>query len=264
MLHQIAEIRRWDLEHLAQPGPDSWEKVDRPSFYRALSAPGLSLIAEIKRQAPSAGPLRPNASVRRRARAYELGGATAISVLTEPRFFAGSFHDLREAAQSTQLPILCKDFVVDRRQIQWATRAGASCVLLIAGILPGNSLRAFIQMCREEGLESLVEVFTAEELDRALDAGAEAIGINSRDLRDFSVRLERVLELRSRVPKGILVVAESGVRSTEDLRQIARAGFDGVLVGTALMRSPKPGTLLRHWREGLVPCAGEDLRHYTP
>jgi indole-3-glycerol phosphate synthase len=260
LLEQIAESRRRDLSRSPGPGLDvAPPSRRRPCFREAILELGLSLIAEIKRRTPSAGPLALYARAGRRARAYELGGASAISVLTEPAFFAGSYSDLREAAENSSLPVLCKDFVVDERQILWAAEAGASCVLLIVRILPDASLCRLLQRCRELGLDALVEVYEAAELERALACGADLIGINSRDLRDFSVRFDRLIQLRDKVPSGIPVVAESGVRDARDLLRLQEAGFDAALVGTALMRSRKPGTLLRSWRTVLEKGAGESL-----
>ena len=259
ILAEIAQVRRWDVSLTEEvPGLAGLPalQVRGPSFREAVTEPGVSIIAEIKRRAPSAGDLSLHARVARRARVYALGGASALSVLTEPRYFAGSYLDLREAAEATELPVLCKDFVVDTRQIEWAVRAGARCVLLIVAILSDVELRELLAHARQRGLDVLVEVFDERELDRALEAGAGIIGINSRDLRDFSVSLERALELRRRVPSGIPVVAESGVRGAADLRLLREAGFDAVLVGTTLMRSRKPGKLLRKWREALGEGAG--------
>jgi len=259
ILAEIAWVRRWDVSLTEEPPGLTGlppVQVRGPSFREAVTKPGLSIIAEIKRRAPSAGDLCLHARAGRRARVYELGGASALSVLTEPRYFAGSYVDLWEAASATELPVLCKDFVVNRRQIEWAAKAGARCVLLIVAILTDEGLRDLLLYAQQRGLDTLVEIFDRRELGRALEAGAGMIGINSRDLRDFSVSLERVLELRRCVPAGIPVVSESGVRGPEDLRLLRDAGFDAVLVGTSLMRSRKPGKLLRKWREALGEGAG--------
>lgn len=251
ILQEIAETRRRDVKCWPDAGPVAGKRHPALSFREAIQRPGLAIIAEIKRKAPSAGDLAPRANARRRALAYQRGGADAISVLTEPHYFRGSFEDLAQAARVTSLPLLCKDFVVHEKQLRLAAQTGASAALLIVAILDDGELRDFIALCRELGLDPLVEVFDQRELDRALASGADLIGINSRNLRDFSVALGRALELRARVPEGIPVVAESGVRTGEDLLRVGDAGFDAVLIGTTLMRSRHPAALLRSWRRVL-------------
>ena len=211
------------------------------AFRDALAATGLSIIAEHKRSSPSAGAIRPGSSVAEIARAYERGGAAAMSVLTEERHFDGSLEDLREARRACGLPLLRKDFIVDSYQLAEAASAGAAAVLLIVAALEPPRLRALHDEAAARRLDVLVEVHDAAELEAALDAGACIVGINNRDLRDFSVELERTFSLRDAVPDGVLVVSESGISTPEQLARLCRHRVDGALVGERLMREDDPG-----------------------
>jgi indole-3-glycerol phosphate synthase len=214
-------------------------------FAETLRRPGLSVIAEHKRRSPSAGMLRAGTRVDEIARAYEAGGAGALSVLTEPHFFAGSLDDLREARGACKLPVLRKDFIIDRYQLYEAAVAGADAVLLIVAALDRRELAALHGQSRELGLAALVEVHDRAELDGALGAGAEIVGINNRDLTDFSVDVGRTYELLPDVPQGTVVVSESGFHHREDVEALERAGVDAVLVGERLMRADDPAGALR-------------------
>jgi indole-3-glycerol phosphate synthase len=216
----------------------------RGAFRAALSADGISVIAEFKRRSPSAGALREGARPDELARAYERGGARALSVLTEGPSFGGSLDDLRAARGATDLPILRKDFVVDRYQLLEARLAGADAALLIVAALADSELVALHQAARALGLDVLVEVHDAGELERALALAPEIVGINNRDLRDFSVDVARTHALRQAIPDGVVVVSESGIGSTEQLRELEREGVDAVLVGESLMRAPDPARAL--------------------
>jgi indole-3-glycerol phosphate synthase len=213
---------------------------DRP-FSEALLRPGVSLIAEHKRSSPSAGAIRAGSSVTDVVRAYERGGAAALSVLTEPRWFSGSLDDLREARAASELPILRKDFVVDPYQVYESAVAGADAILLIVAALDDHDLARLHGEARDLDLDVLVEVHDEEELARALEVvDADVIGINNRDLRDLSVDVERTYELLSDVPAGKTVVSESGFHSREQLDELERVGVDAVLVGESLMRAEDP------------------------
>ena len=222
----------------------------RHAFRDALAAPGLSIVAEHKRRSPSAGPIRPHSSVREIASAYERGGASAISVLTEERHFDGSLEDLREACAACRLPLLRKDFIVDSYQLVEAAWAGASAVLLIVAALEPAALSALRVEAEERGLDVLVEVHDRSELEVALAAGAELIGVNNRDLRDFSVDIERTFGLLDAMPDSVIVVAESGIRTPEHLARLRRDGVHAALIGERLMRESDPALALRALLDG--------------
>ena len=213
---------------------------DRP-FREALTRPGVSLIAEHKRRSPSAGEIRAGASVAEVVAAYERGGAAALSILTEGPHFGGSLDDLRDARGASVLPILRKDFVVDAYQVYESAVAGADAILLIVAALDDEDLAALHREALGLDLDVLVEVHDEDELERALEvADPDVIGINNRDLVDFSVDVERTYELLSDVPAGKTVVSESGFHTREQLDDLERVGVDAVLVGESLMRAPDP------------------------
>jgi indole-3-glycerol phosphate synthase len=239
------EARRRDLPQTDLESRLAERKEDRP-FNEALVRPGLSLIAEFKRRSPSAGALAPDSiDIAAQVAAYERGGAAALSVLTDEPHFGGSLADLRAARAACELPIIRKDFVVDPYQLYEAAVNGADAVLLIVAALSDESLRALHQEARSIDLDCLVEVHDAEELERALDAGAEVIGINNRNLDDMSVDLGTTLELMPDVPAGKTVVAESGISGREELEELERRGVDAVLIGGALMAAPDPEAKVR-------------------
>ena len=221
---------------------------DERPFSEALTRPGMSIIAEHKRRSPSAGPIREGTTVSEIVCAYERGGAAALSILTEPHHFGGSLDDLREARSSTRLPILRKDFVVDPYQVYESAAAGADAILLIVAALEPRALAQLHEEARAIDLDVLVEVHDEEELDRALEVDADVIGINNRDLRDFSVDLERTFGLLADVPTGKTVVAESGIANRDQVDELERVGIDAVLVGELLMRAPDPEEALRALR----------------
>ena len=217
----------------------------RPRLRAALSGPGLALIAEFKRRSPSAGEIRAGSSAGEIARAYERGGAAAMSVLTDGPYFGGSLADLREAATACALPLLRKDFVLDVYQLHEARAAGASAVLLIVAAIADEELQSLHSAALALGLDALVEVHDAPELERALAAGASLIVVNNRDLRDFSVEPQRTFALLELMPPDTLVVAESGISTREQLERLAAAGVAGALVGERLMRADSPERALR-------------------
>jgi indole-3-glycerol phosphate synthase len=214
-------------------------------FHAALTQSGIAVIAEFKRRSPSAGTLREGAELETLVPAYERGGASALSVLTEQQNFGGSLADLKLARELVRLPTLRKDFIVDQYQLLEARDAGADAVLLIVAALSDAELASLHAMARDLGLDVLVEVHDREEVARALDVGAQLIGVNNRDLRDFSVDVGRTSQLRGAIPPGIAVVSESGIASAEQLRSLEGEGVDAVLVGESLMRAAEPERALR-------------------
>jgi indole-3-glycerol phosphate synthase len=215
-------------------------------FSEALVRPGLSLIAEFKRRSPSAGEIAPGATVAEVCAAYERGGAAALSVLTDERHFGGSLDDLRGARAASSLPILRKDFIVDVYQLYEARVNGADAVLLIVAALDeDDALSLLFEEAEQLDLDCLVEVHDEPELERALQIGADVIGINNRDLDDLTVSLETTAELITDVPAGKTVVSESGYDHWEQLEELERIGCDAVLIGESLMRSGDPETAVR-------------------
>jgi indole-3-glycerol phosphate synthase len=214
-------------------------------LHAALTQPGMGVIAEFKRRSPSAGTLREGADVAEVVRAYERGGAIALSVLTEGPSFGGSLEDLSAARAACELPILRKDFIVDPYQLYEAKDVGADAVLLIVAALAAEELASLHSSARELGLDALLEVHDGEELQRALGLGADLVGINNRDLRDFSVEVERTSRLMAQVPVGVTVVSESGIATAEQLRGLHAEGVGAVLVGEVLMRAEDPEARLR-------------------
>ena len=217
----------------------------RPEFAASLRRDTVAIIGEIKRRSPSKGDLNPALDAAAQARAFELGGAAAISVLTEPTFFGGSVRDLRDVRSAVRVPVLKKDFHVDVAQLAEAVDAQASAVLLIARALSPDELPRLLTAARHLGLEVLVEVRSEAELERALDAEAEIIGVNSRDLETLEID-ERVPErIMPLIPPRVVRVWESGVHAVDDVRRAAACGADAVLVGSALSRAADPTALLR-------------------
>jgi len=202
------------------------------------------IIAEFKRASPSLGPIREEADVVAIGRAYQAAGAAAISVLADEHF-AGSLDDVAAASAALDIPVLCKDFILDKRQIVAARRAGADAILLIVAALPAPQLRPLVEFAERLGMHVLCEAHDPHEVDRAMSAGARIIGGNARDLRTFAVDLQRAVELRRLVPASFLYVAESGVSTPADIARLRDAGVDAVLVGTSLMSADDPGLALR-------------------
>ena len=219
------------VPYAATPHPQS------PIFEQALSAPGLSFICEVKKASPSKGIIVDDFPYLQIAQEYEEAGAAAISVLTEPEYFLGSDLYLWEIAEKVQIPVLRKDFVVDPYQIYEAKFLGAGAVLLICALLDGETLAQYIAIAEELGISALVEIHSEAEAEQALTAGARIIGINNRDLKTFTVDLGLTARLRKRIPAGIITVAESGIKSPDDVRALKDAGIDAVLIGESLMRA---------------------------
>ena len=206
-------------------------------FERALREPGLSFICEVKKASPSKGIIAEDFPWLEIAMEYEAAGAQAISVLTEPEYFLGSDQYLREIAAAVSIPTLRKDFTIDPYQIYEAKVLGAQAVLLICALLDKKTLASYIKTAVGLDLCALVEIHTKTEAEQALEAGAQIIGINNRNLKSFSVDMEASARLRKSIPDGIFTVAESGIQSAEDVRILNGLGFDAVLIGESLMRS---------------------------
>jgi len=262
ILERIVEARRESVAHRKRVLPEAAlrmaveKKVAAPrDFPSALTRPGVRIIAEMKKASPSCGVIRSDFAPALLAADLEKAGATALSVLTEEDFFSGSLADLKEASRVTSIPILRKDFILDPWQV-WETRAaGADSFLLIAAVLDDETFRALLALGRSLNMEPLVEVHTREELERVLSAGAQIIGVNNRDLQDFSVHLKTSFELVQAIPQDCIAVSESGLRTREDLVRLSQAGFDAFLIGERLMQQDDPGHALRALLE---PCAMEN------
>jgi indole-3-glycerol phosphate synthase len=236
----VAELERLAAAHQ----PRGWARA-----LRQKAATGPAVIAEIKKASPSRGLIRADFDAAWLAQRYQTGGAAVLSVLTDEPFFQGSLRNLELASAAVSLPCLRKDFTIDEYQIAEARAHHADAILLIAATLTGAELKQFSQTAHSLSLDLLVEVHTAAELDRVLDAlgesGAEAIGVNNRNLKTFAVRLETSLELAERIPPAVVRVAESGISTPEDLARLRAAGFDAFLIGESLMRQPDPGAALQ-------------------
>jgi len=226
-------------------------------FSEALASPELSLIAEFKRSSPSAGEIRAGAELEVIVAAYEAGGASALSILTEEREFGGSVDDLKTARASCELPILRKDFTVDTYQLYEAAVHGADAVLLIVAGLEDDELDELYDEATALDLDCVVEVHDEDDLERALALEAEVIGINNRNLHDLTVNIETTRRLVTHVPAGKTVVAESGYDSRDQLEELERIGVDAVLIGETLMRADDPAELLRE----LVPDEDSTREH---
>lgn len=245
ILEEIVEAKKRDVEArqaqipLAVLKKAAEEAAQGRDFLGAVRRQGgpVRLIAELKKASPSRGLLCPEFSVKRLARAYTVGGASAISVLTETVYFRGDVKHIGEAKKVSPLPVLQKDFFLEPYQVYEAKVFGADAVLLIAAILTDERLREMMELAGQLGLGALVEVHNPEELDRALAAGAKIIGINNRDLRSFRVDLSVTERLAGLVPPEVVLVSESGIKGPEDLRRVAACGVDAILVGEALVTS---------------------------
>jgi indole-3-glycerol phosphate synthase len=213
-----------------------------------LRGPHLSVIAEVKKRSPSAGAICLDLDPALQAQHYFQGGASAISVLTDRKFFGGILDDLKKVRNTLpDIPVLRKDFVIDPLQVAEAALAGATAVLLIVAVL-GSSTRKRLQEVQKMGLEALVEVHDRKELEIAVEAGAEIIGVNCRNLKTFDIDLDTAEKLALYIPRGVIKVAESGIKTAEDAKMMRRAGYDAVLVGEALVRSQDPSQLIKEMR----------------
>ena len=226
-------------ELMAQQNSEAARKAEEKiRFLEALKKPGMSYICEVKKASPSKGLIVPEFPYLDIARDYEKAGAAAISCLTEPFYFQGSDRYLQEIAQTVNIPVLRKDFTVDEYMIYQAKAFGASAVLLICAILDNSQLKAFGELAQELGLDALVETHDQWELDRALNLGVKIVGVNNRNLHDFTVDMGNSLRLRSMAPADTVFVSESGIQTAKDIRILYENKVDAVLIGETLMRSP--------------------------
>jgi indole-3-glycerol phosphate synthase len=240
-LKQILAEKEREVESLKRKGLTRITGDRLPSvrdFKGALSAPGrINLIAEIKFASPSAGVIREKLDPLSVGRMYEEAGAAAISLLTDQKFFGGDLKNLPLLKKAIPLPILRKDFILDEIQIEESSLWGADAILLIARILTKEQLTKFLELCRTYGMVALTEIHDQDDLDKALECGAEIIGINNRDLDTFEISLDTTLELAPRIPKGRVKVSESGIHCGEDAHPLKQVGVQAILVGTSLMQS---------------------------
>lgn len=216
-------------------------------FLKSLQNASFGIIAEIKRASPSRGSLAPALDARQQAELYEKGGATALSVLTEPDFFKGTLEDMAIAHKAARLPILRKDFILEPYQLYEARAGNADAVLLITSLLVEDELKTMLEECKHLGMDALVEVHEKEDLDTALKAGARIIGINNRNLKDFSVNIETTFKIMPLIPSDIIVVSESGIKGKDEARRLKEAGVRAILVGEALVLSPHPDEKIREF-----------------
>ncbi len=245
ILEQLAEYAKYRVTEAKKTKPLECIREEACSmnrdtgfpFLKALKKDGLSLIAECKKASPSKGLIDPDFPYLEIAQEYESAGADAISVLTEPKWFLGSIDYLKEIAHAVKIPVLRKDFVVDEYMIYEAKTAGASAVLLICSLLEEETLRRYLAITHELGMSALVEAHDEEEVRMALRCGAEIIGVNNRNLRDFTVDLNNSLRLRNLAGENIVFVAESGIRSRTDTKQLEDGNIHAVLIGETLMRA---------------------------
>ena len=231
-------------EHCEGLGPGNGE-----SFYAAVAKSGMSFICEVKKASPSKGIIDPVFDYLAIAREYEAAGADCVSCLTEPKWFLGSDGIFTEIRQEIRTPMLRKDFVVDPYQIYQARRMNADCVLIICALQDTEKTARYLELCDSLGLAALVEAHDEEEIASAAAAGARMIGVNNRNLKDFSVDFSNAARLRERIPAGTLYVAESGVSSPEDAAALRKAGADAVLMGEVLMRAPDRKAALAAMKE---------------
>lgn len=251
ILDQLADFARERVRNAEQRVPFDELRARAESLPKgefaletALRKPGLSFLCECKKASPSKGLIAPDYPCLAIARDYEAAGADAVSVLTEPKWFLGRDDDLREIAAALRIPCLRKDFTVDPYMIYEAKLLGAAAVLLICAILSEAQLRDYLACCEALGLSALVEAHDPREIETALRAGARIIGVNNRNLKDFSVDLDNARRLRALVPEEVLFVSESGVRGPDDVAALRGLRVDAVLVGEALMRAPDKKTAL--------------------
>jgi indole-3-glycerol phosphate synthase len=251
VLDRIVEARRAAIAHRQKAVPETalrfGAKHADPArdFAAALTRDSLNVIAELKKASPSRGLLRAEFDPPALAKSFEGAGAAALSVLTEEEFFQGDLKHMKVARAAVGLPVLRKDFIVDPWQVWEARATNADSFLLIVAALDDMRLAELLALGRELGMEPLVEVHTREELARALAAGARILGVNNRDLRTLEVRIETAYELVGAIPEECIAVAESGLRSHEDLKRLRAAGFDAFLIGEHLMLQPDPAAALR-------------------
>ncbi|MBL8227422.1 MAG: indole-3-glycerol phosphate synthase TrpC [Bryobacterales bacterium] len=250
VLARIVEHKRLELTHIL-PRRSTLEEqaaqmiATRRDFRQALLAKSPAIIAEAKKASPSKGLLAKDFDPARIARSYQEGGAAALSVLTDQRFFQGSLADLAAARDAVGMPVLRKDFTIDEVHVVEAAAHGADAILLIAAVLTTAEMERFRALAASYGMAALVEVHNGEELARAIDSGAEILGVNNRDLHTFQVTLDTSLKLAERMPSSAVRVSESGIHSNSDVRTLQAAGYHAFLVGEHLMKAPDPTDALK-------------------
>ena len=242
------KLEKSEEEMKAAIGPV--DKNAPEAIYQQFLQPGAHIIAEVKKASPSKGLIAQNFDYQAIAKSYEEAGATAISVLTEPDYFLGQLSYLNEIAAKNSRPILRKDFVVDPYMIYQAKVAGAGMVLLIVAILNQEELESYLQLAHSLGLAVLVEAHDEEEIERALAAGAQMIGVNNRNLKNFTVSFDNAKNLRHLVPENVAFIAESGVSEPEEVQRLAELGVNGVLIGEALMKSTNKKDFIERTKGG--------------
>ncbi len=247
LVAQRALVKIEELEK--RPGPA------HRSFREALRRRHPAIIAEIKKASPSAGLIADEFQPAAIAARYEAAGAAALSVLTDRQFFQGSLDDLSRAREATRLPVLRKDFTLDRYHLVEAASSGADAVLLIVAALTGDELSELLEAARDLELEPLVEVHDERELDQALEAGADFVGVNNRNLKTLEVSLDTSIRLAERIPSRVVAISESGIRSPEDIHRLTEAGYGGFLIGESLMKQPDPGQALSRMIQGVSRLA---------
>jgi len=225
-----------DVEDTRRAANDVAKSREPFAFSKAIAREGINVIAEIKSASPSAGSIVENPDVESIASEYARGGAAAISVVTEPEFFRGSHAWLARASNAARLPVIMKDFIVEPSQLMRGVASGANAILLLASLLDAATIARFIALLDPFGIDALVEVHDEEELARAVGGGARLIGVNNRDLRDFRVDLATSERLGALMPKGVIRIAESGIKTRQDVDRLAAAGFNAFLVGESLLR----------------------------
>jgi indole-3-glycerol phosphate synthase len=250
ILARIVEHKKSELERPRVTLPELERRAEaaalrRRDFASALQSESPAIIAEIKKASPSKGLLTSDFQPAATAAEYETGGAAALSVLTDERFFQGCLQDLEAARSAVNLPVLRKDFTISEFQVVEAAAHGADAILLIAAILSTGQMRAYRELAAQYGMAALVEVHDAPELDSALDSGAQILGVNNRNLHTFEVTLETSLRLAERIPEGLLKVSESGIENRSQIDRLREAGFQAFLVGEHLMRSGSARQALR-------------------
>lgn len=245
VLSKQEEVRalRPQMAHFEELAATS--RASRRKFAAALHTHKPAVIAEVKKASPSKGLLQPNFNPEQIARQYEAGGAACVSVLTDTKYFQGGLHDLEAARAAITLPVLRKDFTIDPVQIYQAAAHGADAILLIVAILDDNQLRTYRELAARLRLAALVEVHDEEELARAIDSGAEIIGVNNRNLETFELTLETSLRLSERMPANITRVSESGIFQRRDIELLQGAGFHAFLIGESLMKAGDPAAALK-------------------
>lgn len=239
ILDRIIEVKKTELEQLRGLAFSGIKERKKRSFIKKIQeANEMKIIAEFKRASPSKGDINPNLNPVEQAQKYERFGADAISVLTDSSFFKGSFADLQAVREAIDLPILCKDFIIDSVQIDVAKQAGADLVLLIAAAMESTQLKELYQYAQSQGLEVLVEIHDEEDLEKAISANAQLIGINNRNLKTFEVSLTTTEKLASLVTEtGAMLISESGIKTVQDVSKVQAAGARGILVGETFMTS---------------------------